>query len=59
MLRGILGRVLGGGRGRRPGGAVRQPSPHTGATGGTTPEREIERGAKSLLRGVGRKKRGL
>lgn len=54
MLRGIVSRVTGaarrpaaGARGRRTGGVG----------GGAGANREIERGAKSLLRGLGRKRR--
>ena len=59
MLRGIVSRALGGRR-RTTGMAGPTARPRTGrpAAGGTA-NQEIERGARSLLRGVSRKKRGL
>jgi hypothetical protein len=57
MLRSIANRVLSGGRRTATPTATRRPAPG-GAAGGSA-NREIERGAKSLLRGVGRKRRGL
>lgn len=60
MLRSILNRAVGG-RGRAT-GAGRPRRPAGGTTGGPaggSANREIERGAKSLLRGFSRKKRGI
>ncbi|WP_432478049.1 hypothetical protein [Nocardioides sp. GXQ0305] len=55
MLRGIVSRALGGSRRRTTPGR-----PTTGRpAGGGSANREIERGARTLLRGVGRKRRGL
>lgn len=56
MIRGILSRLMGGGRstgttGRSVGGAS------TGGTRGSTGE--IERGARTLFRGLSRRRRGL
>lgn len=56
MLRSIANRVLSGGR-RTATPTTRRPTGGTAAGGSAN--REIERGAKSLLRGVSRKKRGL
>ena len=56
MLRSILGRVAGGrarGTGGTAAGGTRRPT-----TGGTTGgNREIERGAKSLFRGLAARRR--
>jgi hypothetical protein len=59
MLRGIVNRALGG---RRRTTGVGAPTPRPGrggAAAGGSANREIERGARSVLRGVSRKKRGL
>jgi hypothetical protein len=54
MLRGILSRLSG--RATRPG--VRRAPRTTGpATAGTTANRDIATGARSLLRGLSRKRR--
>jgi hypothetical protein len=56
MLRGILTRVLGGGTtaaARRPAPGARTP----GTTAGSTAD--IERGARTLFRGLSRRRRGL
>jgi hypothetical protein len=57
MIRGILTRVLGAGRTtsatRRPTRGVSTP----GATAGSTSE--VERGARTLFRGLSRRRRGL
>ncbi len=58
MLRSILSRVVGG-RGRATGGGAPRPGPKTGGTTGGSANREIEQGAKSLFRGLSRRKRGL
>jgi hypothetical protein len=58
MLRSIANRVLSGGRRTATPATTRRPAPGGTAAGGSA-NREIERGAKSLLRGVGRKRRGL
>lgn len=58
MLRSILNRAARG-RGRTTGGATGRPGPTTGGAAGGSANKEIERGAKSLLRGFSRKKRGL
>ncbi len=57
MLRSIANRVLSGGR-RTPTSSTSRPTAGGTAAGGSA-NREIERGAKSLLRGLGRKKRGI
>ena len=58
MLRGIVTRVLGAPRRRTPvGGPAARPTAGRPATGSAN--REIERGARSLVRGIGRKRRGL
>lgn len=58
MLSGILSRVMGG---RRRSSGMRGPTagPTTGrpAAGGSS--RDIERGAKSILRGFSKRRRGL
>lgn len=57
MLRGIVSRVTGAAR-RPAGGAPASPGRRRGGVGGGAgANREIERGAKSLLRGLGRKRR--
>ncbi|GAB2867324.1 hypothetical protein [Nocardioides pacificus] len=56
MLRGILGRVLGGG-GRRGGAAMGTPGMAGGRSRGTAGgNAEMARGAKSLLRGLSKKR---
>ena len=57
MLRSIANRVLSGGR-RTAAPTTRRPTTGGTAAGGSA-NREIERGAKSLFRGLSRKKRGL
>lgn len=57
MLRSIANRVLSGGR-RTATPTTRRPTTGGTAAGGSA-NREIASGAKSLLRGVSRKKRGL
>lgn len=58
MLRGIVTRALGATRRRPPvGGTATRPTAGRPATGSAN--REIERGARSLVRGLGRKRRGL
>lgn len=52
MLRGILGRIMGGGRARGVGGTTR---PAGGAAAGRNAG--VERGARSLLRGFSRRRR--
>ncbi len=57
MLRGIVTRAMAG---RRATATARpRPRPATGRAGAGSADREIERGAKSLVRGLGRKRRGL
>ena len=59
MLRGIVSRALGG---RRRTTGMGTATPRSGAgrpAAGGTANQEIERGARSLLRGAARKKRGL
>ena len=58
MLRSILSRVTGGGR-RTTGTATPRRRSTTGGAAGGSANSELERGAKSLLRGASRKKRGL
>ncbi len=60
MLRSIMSRVLSGGR--RTGTPTSTPGSTAtpgSATGGGSANKDIERGAKSLLRGLGRKRGGL
>ena len=57
MIRGLVNRALGGGRRGAAGGTARPAGRPT--TGGSTANRDIERGARSLLRGFGRKRKGL
>ena len=57
MIRGLVNRALGGGRRGVAGGTAR-PAGRT-TTGGSTANRDIERGARSLLRGLGRKRKGI
>lgn len=57
MLRSIANRVLSGGRGK--GTSTSSRTTTGGTAGGGSANREIERGAKSLFRGLSRKKRGL
>jgi len=62
MLRGIVNRALGGSRRRTTmGSPAARPTtrPAAGRPVGGSANREIERGARSLLRGLGRKRRGL
>jgi len=59
MLRGIVSKALGSRR-RTTGAGTATPRPGAGrATTGGSANRDIEQGAKSVLRGVSRKKRGL
>jgi hypothetical protein len=58
MLRGIVTRAMAGRRATAPGRGPR-PGPATGRAGAGSANREIERGARSLVRGLGRKRRGL
>ena len=58
MLRSILNRAMRG-RGGATGAATPRRRTTTGGTAGGSANREIEQGAKSLLRGASRKKRGL
>lgn len=57
MLRSILNRAVSGRRAAAPG--TRRPTPTTSGTTGGSANREIARGASSLLRGLGRKRKGL
>lgn len=54
MIRSILNRFLGGGRAP---GATGRPVGGAGATTGSTGD--IERGARTLFRGLSRRRRGL
>jgi hypothetical protein len=58
MLRSILSRATRG-RGRTTGAATPRRRSTSGGTAGGSANQEIGRGAKSLLRGASRKKRGL
>jgi len=59
MLRGIVNRALGGRRRTTAvGGPTPRPATRRRPVAGSA-DREIERGARSLLRGLGRKRRGL
>lgn len=57
MLRGLLGRIVGGGgRGRRRTGGVATPGPGGTASGAA----DVERGARSIFRGLfGGRRRGI
>ena len=58
MLRGIVTRAMAGRRTTAPARRPR-PGPAAGGAGAGSANREIERGARSLVRGLGRKRRGL
>lgn len=55
MLRSILNRARSGGRRKTGSGTTGRPTAKPGATGGSA-NRDIEHGARSLLRGLGRKR---
>lgn len=57
MLRSILNRAMSGRRAAAPG--TRRPTRTPAGTAGGSANREIARGASSLLRGLGRKRKGL
>jgi hypothetical protein len=56
MLRGILTRVFGGRRTTATGSYAQRPA-RTGTTAGSTGD--VERGARTLFRGLSRRRRGL
>jgi hypothetical protein len=53
MLKGLLGRFTGSSR-RAP--SAHRPTSGGSSTGGTSANKDIERGARSLLRGLGKKR---